>query len=115
MTGTERKAMIEAMRIGTEHGALGETVWFAARDFYAPAALAAREEPQKGAIVDELIGAGREDTERPDEQLREFVLTPGQSDSRADHAGHRIEVRTPDMAGRPVVICVTCNARLRDV
>jgi hypothetical protein len=30
------------------------------------AALAAREEPQKGAIVDELIGAAREDTERPD-------------------------------------------------
>ena len=30
------------------------------------AALAAREEPQKGAIVDELIGAGREDAERPD-------------------------------------------------
>jgi hypothetical protein len=31
------------------------------------AARAAREEPRKGAIVDELIGAGREDTERPDE------------------------------------------------
>lgn len=39
---------------------------------------------------------------------------PGESDSRADHAGHRIEVRTPDMAGRPVVICVTCNVRLTE-
>jgi hypothetical protein len=27
-----------------------------------------REEPQKGAIVDELIGAGREDTERPESE-----------------------------------------------
>ena len=43
-----------------------------------------------------------------------LAMKPGQSDSRADHTGHRIEVRTPDMAGRPVVICVTCNARLRD-
>lgn len=28
------------------------------------------------------------------------------------HLGHRIIERTPDMAGRPVVICVTCNMRL---
>ena len=40
-------------------------VWRAARAYYT-AGLAAREEPQKGAIVDELIGAGREDAERPD-------------------------------------------------
>lgn len=37
-----------------------------------------------------------------------------QSVSRVDHAGHRIVVRTPDMAGRPVVICATCNVRLAD-
>jgi hypothetical protein len=37
-----------------------------------------------------------------------------QGDSRADHAEHRIVVHTPDMAGRPVVICVTCNMRLTE-
>jgi hypothetical protein len=37
------------------------------------AALAAREEPQKGAIVDELIGAGREDAERPDERMLDLL------------------------------------------
>lgn len=35
-------------------------------------------------------------------------------DRRVDHAGHLIVVRTPDMANRPVVICVTCNVRLAD-
>lgn len=38
--------------------------------------------------------------------------TNSASENRVDHAGHRIEVRTPDMAGRPVVICSTCNVRL---
>ena len=30
----------------------------------------------------------------------------------ADHRGHHIVHRSPDMGGAPVVICVTCNVRL---
>jgi hypothetical protein len=40
------------------------------------------------------------------------MTTTGQRDRPADHVGHRVVVRAPDMAGRPVVICVTCNVRL---
>lgn len=45
----------------------------------------------------------------------ETVMSEHKGDNRAvDHVGHRIVVRPPDMAGRPVVICVTCNQRLNE-
>jgi DNA (cytosine-5)-methyltransferase 1 len=36
----------------------------------------------------------------------------GALDACIDHTGHRIVTRSPDMAGRSVVICTTCNVRL---
>lgn len=35
-------------------------------------------------------------------------------DRQSAHAGHRIVNRAPDMAGRPVIICITCNVRLKE-
>lgn len=61
--------------------------------------------------------ARRSDTIR-DDATRDLSSDAAAALARGDraggHHGHRIIVRTPDMAGRPVVICTTCNARLAD-
>lgn len=68
MTGQEREALIEAMRVGSLGGSMGEIVWLAARDYFSEHNYADARGKQiaAGLTANELLSSvlGSDDEEK---------------------------------------------------